>query len=79
MVSVAAEGLGNDLLELRFDIVDGLARRETRAVADAENMSVDRERFLAEGGVEDDIGRLAADAGERLQLFTGPGDLPAMP
>ena len=62
VMRVAAEGLGHDLLELRLDLVDGLARREAGAVADAEDVGVDRERLLAERGVEHDIGGLAADA-----------------
>ena len=66
---VAAEGLRDDLLELRFDLVDSLAGREAGAVADAEDVGVDRERLLAERGVEHDVGGLAADAGQRLQLF----------
>ena len=44
-----------------------LARREARAVGDAEEMGVDRDGRLAEGRVEDDVGRLAADPGQRFQ------------
>ena len=71
MVRVAAERLGDDLLELGFDLVDSLARRETGAVADAKDVRVDRERLLAERGVEHDVGGLAADSGQRLQLVRG--------
>ena len=71
MVRVAAEGLRDDLLELGLDLVDRLAGREAGAVADAEDVGVDREGLLAEGGVEHDVGGLAADAGQRLQLFAG--------
>ena len=78
MVGVAAEGLGHDLLELGFDLVDGLARREAGAVADAEDVGIDRERFLAERGVEDDIGGLAADAGKRLQFLARARNLAAV-
>jgi hypothetical protein len=66
---IAAKGLGDDLLELGFDLVHRLSRREAGAVADAEDMGVDGERLLAVRGVEDDVGGLAADPGERLQLF----------
>jgi hypothetical protein len=69
VVRIAAEGLGHDLLELRFDLVHGLAWGEARAVADAEDVGVDGKCFLAERSVEDDVGRLAADARQRLQLF----------
>ena len=79
MVGVTAEGLGDDLLELGLYLVDVLARRETGAVADAEDVGVDRERLLAERGVENDVGGLAADPGQRLQLLAGARDLTAVP
>jgi hypothetical protein len=74
VVRVAAEGLRNDLLELRLDLVDILARREAGAVANAEDMGVDREGFLTPGGVEDDVGGLAADAGKRFEFFARARD-----
>ena len=67
MVSVAAERLRDDLFELCLDFVDVLAGREARAVADAEDVGVDGERFLAERGVEDDVGGLSSHAGQFLQ------------
>ena len=73
MVSVAPEGLGDDLLQLRFDLIDVLPRSEAGSVADPEDVRVDRERLFAESGVEDDVGGLAADPGKLLQLFTGTG------
>ena len=76
---VAAERLRNDLFELGLDLIDRLPGREARAVADSEDVRVDRERLLAERGVEDDVGGLAADAGQRLQLFARAWDLSAMP
>jgi hypothetical protein len=63
VVRVAAEGLWHDLLELRLDGVDRLAGRESGAVADPEDVGVDGERLLAEGGVEHDVGGLAPDSG----------------
>ena len=78
MVSVAAEGLGDDLFEPGLDLVDRFARCEAGAVADPEDVGVDRERFLAERGVEHDVGGLAADSGERLQLLSRAGDLTAV-
>ena len=51
MMSVAAEGLRHDLLELRLDVVDRFAGRQAGAVADTEDVSIDRESLLAEGGV----------------------------
>ena len=45
-----------------------LARREAGAVGDPEDVGVDREGLLAERGVEHDVGGLAADPGQRLEL-----------
>ena len=78
MVRVAAEGLRHDLLEPGFDLVDRLAGREPRTVADPEDMRVDRERLLAERRIEDDIGRLAPDPGQFLQFFAGLRDFSAV-
>ena len=78
VVRIAAEGLGDDLLKPGLDLVDGLAGREPGPVADPEDVGVDREGFLAERGVEDDIGGLAPDAGKGLQLLAGSWDLAAM-
>jgi len=69
VVRVAAERLRDNLLELHLDILDRFSGREAGSIADPEDVGVDRERFLAERGVQNDIGGLAADAGERLQLF----------
>lgn len=74
MVSVAPERLRNDFFELGFHLVDGLARREAGAIADPEDMRVDREGLLAKSGVEDHIGGLAADARKLLELFPNARD-----
>ena len=79
MVRVAAERLGDDPLEPGLDLVDGLARREAGTVANAEDVRVDREGFLAERGIEDDVGGLAADAGQRLQFLARSRDLATVP
>ena len=76
MVRVSAKGLRYDLLELRFDLVDGLAGGKSRAIADAEHVCVDSERFFAERRVEHDIGCLSTDARQRLQRLARPRDLP---
>jgi hypothetical protein len=78
VVSIAAERLGDDALELGFDLVNVLARCKAGAVGDAEHMRVDRERLLAERGVEHDVRGLAADTGQRLKLFAGARDLAAV-
>ena len=79
MMRVATEGLRDDLLELRLDLLDGFAGGQAGAVADSEDVRVDRERLLAERGVEHDIGGLAANPGQRLQLHAGARDLAAVP
>ena len=79
MVRVAAEGLGHDLFELGLDLVDILAWREASAVADPEHVRVDRERLLAERGVEHHVGGLAADAGQGLKVLARARHFAAMP
>ena len=66
MVSVAAEWLRDDLLELGLDLVDRISGREAGSVAYAEDVGVDRECFFAERGVENDIGGLSPDARQFL-------------
>ena len=69
MVRVLPELVRRELLQPRLDFVDVVARREVGAVRDAEDVRVDRDRRLAEGGVEHDVRRLAADARQRFQRF----------
>jgi hypothetical protein len=78
MVRVTAERLWHDLLELSFDLVDGFAGRQTCAVADAKDVRVDGKSLFAEGGVEDDVRRLASDSGQRLQSLARPGNFTAV-
>ena len=59
---IPSEGLGHDFVELRLHFVGRLPGRETRSVADAKYVRVDRECLLAEGGVQHHIGGLAANA-----------------
>src|SRR4029079_136999 len=66
-------------VEHLLDLGRGLAGSEAGAVADPEQMGVDGDGRLAEGGVEDDIGGLAADAGQRLEGGAIARNLPAMP
>ena len=68
----------HDALELLLDPQRRLARRQAGAVADAEDMGVDRDGRLAEGDVHHHIGGLAADAGQRLQRLAVARHLAAM-
>ena len=63
-MGVPPERLGHEFFELGFDRFDIVARREAGAVADAKDVRIDRERLLAEGGVEHHVGGLAADPGQ---------------
>src|SRR5712692_5213164 len=63
VVRVLAEALGNELEELVLDLPHVLARREAGAVGDSKDMRVHRNGRMAEGGVEDHIGRFPADSG----------------
>ena len=75
---IQSERLRDGLFQLELDLERVLARREPGSVADPKDVRVDRERLFVEGGVEDDIGGLAADAGQFLQLFASAGNLAAM-
>jgi len=75
VVGVSAERLRDDLLEPGFDFIDGLARREAGSVADSEDVRVDGEGLFPERGVENDVGGLAADAGQLLKLLARSRDL----
>ena len=78
MVRIAAEGLRHDCLEPGLDRFDCLARGQAGAVADPEDMCVDCERFFPKGRVEDDVGGLATDSGQRLQRLARPRHLATM-
>src|SRR2546422_10358359 len=78
VVRVLAEALGHDLEELVLDLPHVLARREAGAVGDSKDVRVHRDGRMAEGGVEDHVGRFRADSGERLERLAGLGHLPAL-
>ena len=67
VVRVVHELLRHHPQQTLFDLVDVLAGCDAGAVGDAKDMGIDGNGRLAEGGVEDDIGRLASDPGQRLQ------------
>src|SRR2546422_4568526 len=57
VVRVLAEALGHELEELVLDLAHVLARREAGAVGDSKDVRVHRDGRMAEGGVEDHVGR----------------------
>ncbi len=67
MVRVLLELGGHDLQQFRFDGVDVLPGRQSRAVRDPEDVGVDGDRRFAERGVQHDVRGLAADAGQGFQ------------
>src|SRR5687767_6568320 len=72
VVRVLEEFGGRELHQLQFYFEGILPRRQSGPVGDAEEVRVDGDHGLAERGVEHDIRRLAAHAGqalERLALF----------
>ena len=50
------------------------ARRDAGAVGDAEDVGIHRHHGLAVGGIEDDVGGFAPDAGQFFQCGTVGGD-----
>ena len=68
MVRVELEFVRREFRSSRcLDLGHVLAWREAGAVGDAEDVRVDRDHRLAEGGVEHDVGGLASDARQRLE------------
>ena len=68
----------HDLIQLGLHFERRLSDREAGAIADAEDVRVDRNRGLAEGDIENDIRSLAAYSGQCLERFTTAWDLTAM-
>jgi hypothetical protein len=52
VVRVPPERLGNDPVELCFDLIGCLSGSEPGSVTDPEDMGIDRKSLLAKGGVE---------------------------
>ncbi len=64
------------LLQFGFDLKRGLAGGHPGAVADAENMRIDRNCRFAESNVEHDIRGFAANAGKRFQRIARARHVP---
>jgi hypothetical protein len=73
-----AEPLRHDLQQLEFDRQRRPADGQAGAVGHPENVRVDGDRRLAESGIEDHVGGLAADTGQGLQRCTRRWNLAAM-
>ena len=66
-MGVVQVGTRDRLHQLALDLLDGGAPGQPKPVRHPEDMRVDGDRRLAEGGVEHDVGRLAPDAGQRFE------------
>src|SRR6476660_3843673 len=78
VMSMELVAFRHDALEPGLDLEGVAARRKARAVGDPEDMGVDRDRRLLEGDIENDIGRLPSDTGERLQRLAAHRNLATM-
>lgn len=78
MMCMQPEGLWRRFVELEFDRERRLAARQTSAVADAENVRVDREGLGPKGDVHHDIGGLATDTGQGFERVAVGGNLAAI-
>ena len=61
--------------ELVLDFARGAARGQPGAIADAKDMSIDRDRRFTEGDVEHDVRGLAPDPGQALERGAVAGHL----
>ena len=68
---------GNNLDQIRFDLVGIGVARKTQALRKPHHVGVDADGLFAEGIAENDIGGLAADAGQTDQVIEIVGDLAA--
>ena len=64
-----------DTEQFFFNFNDRFAWRQAGAVAETEDVRIDRDRGLAKGRVEYDIGRFAADTGQGFELAATLGNL----
>ena len=78
VMRVQLEFVGHFLLERQFDRQHVLARRQAGAIADAEDVRVDGDGLFAESDVQNDVGRLASGAGQRLQFLARARNLAAV-
>ena len=67
---------GNDLVELVLNIIRGLSWRESGAVADAEDMSINGDSWLMKSDVEHNIGGFASHTRQETRLSKSAGTSP---
>ena len=69
MAETDALFLGNDCHQVGFDFVRVGFFCEAKTLRETHDVGVDADRLLAEGVTEDDVRRLASDAGQRHEIF----------
>lgn len=65
---------GYEFQQLLFDFQDVFARRQTGAVGYPEYVGIHGDSGVAEGGIENDVGRFPADTRQFFQGFPAFGD-----
>ena len=70
MVGVAQIGRWHCFKQLLFDLQYSLARCNAKTIAEAKKMRIDRNCRLSENIVQNNICGLAANTGERFQVFS---------
>ncbi len=79
MMRMAPVGCRDDAMEPVFNLPDRAPGRKAQPVGDPKNMRIHGDCLLIECGVQDDVGRFAADPGERFEGFAVGGHHAAMP
>jgi uncharacterized membrane protein len=69
MMRMAAVGGRNDLHQCRLHGIRGFTWSKTGAIRHPEDMSINRAGFMAKHHIEDHIGGLSANAGQRFERF----------
>jgi hypothetical protein len=78
VVRIFQEFFGNGPHQSIFHCANGLSGRNTRAVTDPKNVGIDCHGEFTKGGIENHIGRFAANPWERFEGFTLSWDLSSM-
>ena len=66
VVGVVAEPFGHEPRQALLDCAHRATRGQAQAIGDPEDVGVDGDGRLPEGGVQDDVRGLASDAGQGL-------------
>ncbi len=78
MMGVGPKAVRYDAREPILHRPHGRARREAQPIGHAKDMGVDRDHGFTKGGIQDDVGGLAAHARQGLEGGTRAGHLPCV-